>query len=77
MVQEKRVELNAFVLFNTHLHFIWQAFPGHSPQSIQASFMKFTAYQIKQKLSIEDPELLEEFSVKKYNRTYQFWKRDS
>ena len=48
MVKEKRVELNAFVLMNTYLHFIWQALPGHSPQSIQASFMKFTAHQMKQ-----------------------------
>ena len=39
--------------------------------------MKFTAHQMKQKLSIEDPELLEEFSVNKYDRTYQFCKRDS
>jgi putative transposase len=77
MVKEKRVELNAFVVMNTHLHLIWQALPGHSPQSIQASFMKFTAHQMKQKLTTEDQQLLEEFRVNKYDRTYQFWKRDS
>ena len=77
MVKEKRVELNAFAIMNTHIHLIWQVLPGYSPESIQASFMKFTAHKMKQKLSIEDPELLEGFRVKKYDRTYQFWKRDS
>ena len=71
------MELNVIAIMNAHIHLIWQALPGHSPQSIQASFMKFTAHQIKQKLNIEDPELLEEFSVNKYDRTYQFCKRDS
>ena len=36
MVQEKLVELNAFAIMNTHIHLIWQALPGHSPQIIQA-----------------------------------------
>jgi REP element-mobilizing transposase RayT len=77
LVTEKRIELNAFVIMHNHIHLIWQALPDHSPESIQAAFMKFTAHQMKQKLSIEDTPLLEEFKVNKYDRTYQFWKRDS
>ena len=61
MVTEKRIELNAFVIMHNHIHIIWQALPGHSPQSLQASFMKFTAHKMKQKLSKEDTLFLEKF----------------
>jgi putative transposase len=28
---------------SNHIHLIWQAFAGNTPEKIQASFMKFTA----------------------------------
>ncbi len=65
MVTEKRIELNAFVIMHTHIHLIQPALPGHSPESILAGFMKFTAHKMKQKLSIEDTYLLEKFKVNK------------
>jgi len=34
LVQNKRIELNAFVILNNHLHLIWQALPEHEPQNI-------------------------------------------
>lgn len=77
LVAQKRIELNAFVIMHNHLHLIWQALPDNTPQQIQESFMKFTAQQIKKKLVKEDADLLEDFKVNKYDREYQFWKRDS
>ncbi|RZK01722.1 MAG: hypothetical protein EOO43_23975, partial [Flavobacterium sp.] len=38
MVENKRIELNAFVVMDDHIHLIWQPLPGHSLSSIQLSF---------------------------------------
>ena len=43
LTQHKRIELNALVLMNNHIHLIWQPMPGETLTSIQLSFMKFTA----------------------------------
>ena len=75
MVENKRIELNAFVVMDNHIHLIWQPLPGQSLSSIQLSFMKFTAQQIKFALAIDNPVLLEQCKVNKTDREYQIWKR--
>jgi len=50
LVAEKRIELNAFVIMSNHIHLIWQPMFGLSPSDIQASFMKYTAQQLKRPL---------------------------
>ena len=76
LVADKRIELNGFVIMSNHIHLIWQALPGFTPEDNQASFMKYTAQQMKKMLTIDDPVFLEEFKVNKYDRTYQLWKRE-
>ena len=68
MVENKRIELNAFVLIDNHIHLIWQLWPGQSLSSIQLSFMKFTAQQIKLALAHDNPVLLEQCKVNKTDR---------
>ena len=75
MVHDRRIELNAFVVMDDHIHLIWQPLPGHSLSSIQLNFMKFTAQRIKRELYINDPMLLEQCRVNKSDRDYQVWKR--
>ena len=75
MVENKRIELNAFVVMNNYIHLIWQPLPGQSLSSIQLSFMKFTAQQIKFVLAIDNPVLLEQCKVNKTDKEYQIWKR--
>ena len=77
LVTEKRIELNAFVIMSNHIHLIWQSLFGFSPSDIQASFMKYTAQQLKQSLIKNDTGALAKHKVNKYDREYQFWKRDS
>ena len=77
LVKNKRIELSAFVLMNTHIHIIWQVLPGYSPTQVQHAFMKYTAQQIKLELQKDDPELLEKCRVNKPDREYQIWKRES
>ena len=75
MVENKRIELNAFVVMENYIHLIWQPLPGQSLSSIQLSFMKFTAQQIKFAVAIDNPVLLEQCKVNKTDREYQIWKR--
>ena len=77
LVTEKRIELNAFVIMSNHIHLIWQPQFGFTPTDIQSSFMKYTAQQLKRSLAENNKETLASFKVNKYDREYQFWKRDS
>ncbi|HMG83362.1 MAG TPA: transposase [Ferruginibacter sp.] len=77
LVDDKRIILNAFVIMNNHIHLIWQPTFNFTPSDIQASFMKYTAQQLKRHLIANDKELLESFKVNKYDRDYQIWKRES
>ena len=76
LVAYKRIELNAFVIMSNHIHIIWKALSGFTPDDNQASFMKYTAQQMKRMLTNDDVVFLEEFKVDKYDRTYQLWKRE-
>ena len=76
LVTYKRIELNAFVIMSNHIHIIWKALSGFTPDDNQASFMKYTAQQMKRMLTNDDVVFLEEFKVDKYDRTYQLWKRE-
>ena len=75
MVENKRIELNAFVVMNNHTHLIWQSLPGQSLSAIQLSFMKFTAQQIKFAVAIDNLVWLDQCKVNKTHREYQIWKR--
>ena len=67
LVINKRILLNAFVIMSNHLHLIWQPLFGFTPSDIQASFMKFTAQQLKASLLKNNTSFLEEFKVNKYD----------
>ena len=76
LVANKRITLYSFVIMSNHVHLIWQALPGNSPQKVQASFMKFTAKEIKLDLQKNHPLVLEKFKVNAADREYQFWERN-
>ncbi len=76
LVSKNRIELNAFVIMNNHIHFIWQTLQSFTPTQNQASFMKFTARQLLLSLVEDDKDLHASFKVNKYDRDYQVWKRE-
>jgi putative transposase len=47
-----------------------------TPSHTQASFMKYTAQQIKRSLIKDNPAMLANLKVNKYDREYQIWKRE-
>ena len=75
LVNDKRIQLNAFVIMDNHIHIILQPLSGFTLPAIQASFMKYTAQQLKRSLMETDKDLLATFKVNKYARDYQVWKR--
>ncbi len=75
LVKEQRVIVNNFVIMNNHIHLIWQAINGFTPQQVQHSFLKFTAQQIKFDLQKNNLALLETFRVNATDRAYQIWER--
>jgi putative transposase len=77
LVKEKRIILNAFVIMSNHIHIIWQALQEESPTTIQFSFMKYTAQQIKFDLQNNHSDILAEYKVSAKDREYQFWERNS
>ena len=76
LVDDKRIDLSAFVIMSNHAHIIWQPLQHYSLTDIQASFMRHTAKQILKKLETENPQLKENLKVNKYDRDYQVWKRE-
>ncbi len=75
LVTDKRIVLNAFVIMSNHIHLIWQPLFNHTPSEIQASFMKYTAKQLKRFTEKNNEELLASCLVNKEDREYQIWKR--
>lgn len=71
LVNDKRIELNVFVIMNNHILLIRQALVGFTPSTIQVSFMKYTAQQIKRILIKVDSNKFLDFKVNKYDRDYQ------
>jgi REP element-mobilizing transposase RayT len=77
MVGRKQIELNAYVLMDTHVHFIWQPLQDFTPPQVQTTFTSYTSKRIIKQLSIDNPKILDTLKVNKYDRTFQVWKRRS
>ena len=77
LVENKRIELNAFIIMSNHIHLIWQPLLGYRTLDIQSSFLKFTANKLKRAQISINPQGLSFFKVGKMDREYQIWKRES
>src|SRR5438132_1263345 len=60
-----------------HFHVIWQIQDGYKQDNIQMRFLKFTAQQIKFRLTDTKDKMLDEFLVDAKDRKYQLWERNS
>ena len=75
LVEDKRIQLYAFVIMPDHIHLIWQMQPLINQQDAQRDFLKYTAQRIKHDLIKNHPEILSYFETDASDRSYQFWKR--
>ncbi|MBV9963753.1 MAG: transposase [Parafilimonas sp.] len=77
LVENKRINLYAFVIMRNHIHVIWQIADAYKPQQVQQSFMKFTAQLILKELRNNHPQVLKLFQVDAKDRKYQIWERNA
>ena len=76
LVEEKRIELNAFAIMSNHIHLIWQIQPGHRKENVQRDFLKYTPQIIIKDLESNHQQALKVFLVNAKDRKYQVWQRN-
>ena len=77
LVKDGRVIIYGFVIMPNHIHIIWQIQDKYQKASVQQSFLKYTAQQIKLTMITEGNKELENYKVKASDRQYQFWERNA
>lgn len=70
------IEVFAFVIMPTHVHFIWRSLQLNGKETAQGSFLKYTAHEFKKLAITETQHALERFRVDASNKVYEFWQRD-
>ena len=73
LVEDKRVNIYAFVIMPNHIHIVWKLRRCGKPEDVQRDFLKYTAQKIKYDLQEQNPKLLDEFYVGVSDRKYQIW----
>jgi putative transposase len=76
LVRGNRIQLNAFVIMNNHMHLIWHILSPFKPDKVQQSFLRFTAQNILLDLRNNNRELLSDFFVGAKDRKHQIWERN-
>jgi REP element-mobilizing transposase RayT len=66
----------AFVIMPNHVHLIWRTNRLNGKETVQGSFLKYTAHRFKQLLNHTQPSVLNQFAVDAKNKKYEFWQRD-
>ncbi|MCX2744400.1 transposase [Mangrovivirga sp. M17] len=71
-----KIDVFAFVIMPNHIHLIWRKNDINGKESVNGSFLKFTAHQFKKQLLKEGNNELLKYRVKANNKSYEFWQRD-
>lgn len=74
---EGKIDIFAFIIMPTHVHFIWRINEPNGKESPHGSFLKYTAHTFKKMLMTEDKSKLSAYKVGRGNKNYEFWQRDS
>ena len=69
-------EIFVFVIMPNYIHLFWRTNVLNGKETVQASFLKFTAHAFKKMLSGNDAEL-SKYVAGAHNKKYEFWQRDS
>ena len=75
LAENKRCNINAFVIMPNHIHIMWQIADGVARKNVQGAFFSFTGHAFKKELE-RNPLVLEQYKVDDADRTYQFWERN-
>lgn len=72
-----KADVFAFVIMPNHIHLIWRINEMNGKETVQGSFLKYTAHEFKKRLKAEDEVRLKNYAVKAHNKSFEFWQRDS
>jgi putative transposase len=72
-----KIDVFAFVIMPNHIHLIWRINEMNGKETVQGSFLKYTAHKFKKILRVDFPDFLQQFAVTARNKDYEFWQRDS
>ena len=71
-----KIDVFAFVIMPTHIHFIWRIKELNGKESPHGSFLKYTAHLFQKKLRKENRQWLAAYAVDASNKAFEFWQRD-
>ena len=75
-VLNKRANIWAFVIMNTHIHLIWHILPPYTLAEVRRDMLKYISQTIKNKLVANGRMAeVEFFKVNKSDRYIQIWQR--
>ena len=77
LIDKGKIEVYAYVIMPNHVHFIWSMIDPNGREMPHASFLKFTAHKLKQGLTFQGKEVVDEFGVWESGRDVRIWRRDS
>jgi REP element-mobilizing transposase RayT len=72
-----KLDVFAFVIMPNHIHLIWRTNSLNGKETVQGSFLKYTAHEFRKRLLKDSPSQLEHYRVQATNKDYEFWQRDS
>jgi REP element-mobilizing transposase RayT len=73
--EKKLVDIFAFVIMPNHIHLIWRTNKLNGKETVQGSFLKYTAHEFRKILLKEGK--LSNYEVNAINKKHEFWQRDS
>lgn len=75
-VADNRIQVNAFVIMNNHIHLIRHILHPYKTDEIHRDFLGFTAKAIIRHLKQHKPQVLNSYQVNARDRQYQVWERN-
>jgi REP element-mobilizing transposase RayT len=60
-----------------HIHLIWRIKELNGKETLQGSFLKYTAHEFKKMLQKEVGKKLASYAIDAHNKKHEFWQRDS
>lgn len=76
LTRQYKMDVFAFVIMPTHIHFIWRARSLNGKEHPKGSFLKYTAHEFKKLLSFDPVIPLACFKTDAHNKAYEFWQKD-
>jgi REP element-mobilizing transposase RayT len=71
------MKVYALVVMPNHIHLVIECLVMNGKEMPHASFLKYTAHIFRKMLLLRDPFELEKYAVKRNNKNYEFWQKDS